>query len=261
MLKKILVIGLLSSVLSACATAPKSVNRHDVANAAEIKIGLDEIQVKGEKVQVQTIEQIPALRVLKIESTVYLTDSTEDKMVHSRVFIDFKYIENYKVYPLVRLGDTLYEAKKRKMAVRNCDDQCTIVASIYIDVPTEALSAASDNGIQLALQQSPNSDALHFQLPAYYIDGLFDRLVMEKQKLVPVPEAEPSTAIAMSQYWFNKVSPEEQIAFTTWAISHVSSTEAYVTEHKELEKLSYWYAQANSQEQLQLRRWAVDQIQ
>jgi hypothetical protein len=262
MLKKII---LLSSalILSACATSPEGISSEQFATSAKLTKGYNFTQVTGEKIRPINLTEKNGLLVMSAEATLGLMIGEAQI---STLALNLKFLENYQKYYFARINDVSQKITQRKETVRQCDDQCSITQYILINIKTDDLLAAREQGLVFSINKTDNNTDFIFKIPSNYIDGLLKRYEVENTApIAPIntlvsTSVEESKAIEMTQYWFNKLDSEEQIAFSTWAIKSSKKEVVFIEGSKNLEKLHYWYQEATKDEQKNLRTWAVGNL-
>ncbi|WP_153069743.1 hypothetical protein [Psychromonas sp. psych-6C06] len=259
MLKKIMFLSA-TLFLSACATNPEGVSSEQFASTAKLSKGYNFTEIVGEKIRPINLTEKNGLLVMNVDVTLFLKVG-EDQT--SRLFLNLQFLENYQRYQFSRVDGDNHKTKQRKETVRQCDDQCSVTQYLVIEIETELLNAARNEGLIFAINKEETSTDFIFKIPANYIEGLFKRFEIEnKTEKVTTDEAvivteEMNKAVEMSQYWFNKLSSEEQIAFSTWAIKSSKAELPVIEGSKELDRLYYWYQEATMSEQKSFRVWAM----
>ena len=262
MLKKII---LLSSaiILSACATNPKNMTSEEFASNAKLTKGYNYTEIVGERIRPINHTEKNGLLVMKADSTLIMRVGEEQT---SRLLLNLQFLENYQKYDYVRVSGENKKVTQRKETVRQCDDQCSITQYMYFELNSDELIKARKEGLVFSINRTEKSTDFIFKLPSNYIDGLLKRYEVEGKVVTPVVKAAPlirkdlSKAVEMTQYWFEKISEEEQVTFSTWAIKNNKKETTLGEGSKNLEKLHYWYKEATKEEQKSLRSWAVESM-
>lgn len=260
MLKK---IALISSILlvSACTTNPKGVSSEQFATTSKLTKGYNFTEITGERIFPINLTEKSGLVVMKADSVLSLRIGEKQS---STLLLNLQFIDNQQKYNFVNVNGVSQRTKQRKKTVRQCDDQCSITQYMVLNIETDALIEAREQGLIFSVNRAETSTDFIFKLPSNYIDGLLKRY--EAEGVVPVTIAATSTVIEeskateMSQYWFNKLDSEEQILFSTWSIKNTKQESDLQEGTKSLEKLHYWYQEANTQEQKAIRIWAIENM-
>ncbi|WP_019616723.1 hypothetical protein [Psychromonas ossibalaenae] len=268
MFNKLFFVTLSTFFLFACAVNPDGITSEEFAENAKLEHGYNDIRITGEKIYPESLS--PKSRLVVVNADLFVTmkvakgDQSADQ---STVHATLRYIDNSLYYDYVTVGGESVKAKNRKKTFRQCDEQCTITKYFSFPVKTSELMTARKTGLEFSVNRSTSSQDFIFVIPANYIDGLMKRYESEtKEAAVGLSLQSPEMLVSvtkeveMTQYWFNKISEQEQIAFTTWAINNKDSTKNLQTDDKDLEKLVYWYQEATPAEKAELRIWAVQSI-
>lgn len=255
-------------LLTACAINPDDLTAKNFADEVMVQVNYDSVEVTGASIKSPIVgEKNGLLKAVSYIVAKVANDPDEESI--SRLHMELRYFDNQFNYEYAVIDSKQVPLKATMLTLRECSESCQFVQSFRFPVDTQFLFASKETGFEYKITSNTGGNALTFQIPAAYIQGLLMAASKKTNTAVVITEKETtpavigntnSKAVQMNKYWFNEATVTEKEIFTNWAFKNRKKiTTPLNGETKTLEMLEYWYEKASTSEKAEILSWVISQ--